>query len=102
MPAAVSSSHRLPPGSRAVVPGGTSGAEPVSIGRSEFFLTMSPTPYELRWRATSAEPFEPMHVYLSRLTHHHEAVGLGNDARAESNGVTGARDQASGRSRQLG
>jgi AraC family transcriptional regulator len=35
------------------------------IGAGDFFLTMSPTPYELRWRATSPEPFEPMHVYLS-------------------------------------
>jgi AraC family transcriptional regulator len=35
------------------------------IGAGDFFLTMSPTPYELRWRATNAEPFVPMHVYLS-------------------------------------
>jgi AraC family transcriptional regulator len=35
------------------------------IAAGDFFLTMSPTPYELRWRATSPEPFEPMHVYLS-------------------------------------
>jgi AraC family transcriptional regulator len=35
------------------------------IRAGDFFLTMSPTPYELRWRATNTEPFEPMHVYLS-------------------------------------
>ncbi|NUP08238.1 MAG: helix-turn-helix domain-containing protein [Polyangiaceae bacterium] len=35
------------------------------IGAGDFFLTMSNTPYELRWRAMSDEPFEPMHVYLS-------------------------------------
>jgi AraC family transcriptional regulator len=35
------------------------------IGAGDFFLTMSATPYELRWRATRPEPFEPMHVYLS-------------------------------------
>jgi AraC family transcriptional regulator len=35
------------------------------IAAGDFFLTMSSTPYELRWRATSPEPFEPMHVYLS-------------------------------------
>jgi AraC family transcriptional regulator len=44
-------------------PGGAWTAHQVAAGN--FFLTMSPTPYELRWRATSPEPFEPMHVYLS-------------------------------------
>ena len=35
------------------------------IAAGDFLLTMSPTPYELRWRATGPEPFELMHVYLS-------------------------------------
>jgi AraC family transcriptional regulator len=43
--------------------GGTWTANQIQAG--DFFLTMSPTPYELRWRATGPEPFEPMHVYLS-------------------------------------
>jgi AraC family transcriptional regulator len=43
--------------------GGAWTANQIEAG--DFFLTMSPTPYELRWRATRPEPFEPMHVYLS-------------------------------------
>ncbi|MDP0490424.1 MAG: helix-turn-helix domain-containing protein [Verrucomicrobiota bacterium JB023] len=35
------------------------------ISAGDFLLTMSPTPYELRWRAVGTEPFEPMHLYLS-------------------------------------
>lgn len=43
--------------------GGAWTANKITAG--DFLLTMSPTPYELRWRATGPEPFEPMHVYLS-------------------------------------
>lgn len=34
----------------------------VSVG--DFFLTNAPAPYELRWRATSVDPFAVMHVYM--------------------------------------
>jgi len=42
--------------------GGTWKANQVAAG--DFFLTTSPTPYELRWKAAGAEPFEVMHLYL--------------------------------------
>jgi AraC family transcriptional regulator len=35
------------------------------ITPGDFLLTMSPTPYELRWRVVGAAPFRPMHVYLT-------------------------------------
>lgn len=35
----------------------------VSVG--DFFLTRSPTPYEMRWRSTGTAPFQVMHLYLS-------------------------------------
>ncbi|WP_429131722.1 helix-turn-helix domain-containing protein [Ensifer sp. 4252] len=38
-------------------------ANTVAVGN--FFLTRSPTPYEMRWRATGPAPFEVMHLYLS-------------------------------------
>ncbi|WP_280171662.1 helix-turn-helix domain-containing protein [Agrobacterium pusense] len=38
-------------------------ANTVTIG--DFFLTRSPTPYEMRWRAIGEAPFQVMHLYLS-------------------------------------
>ncbi len=52
-----------------------------AIGAGSFFLTMSPTPYELRWRATNGEPFEPMHVYLSLPLYERAAKEVWGDAR---------------------
>ncbi|WP_271180520.1 AraC family transcriptional regulator [Ancylobacter defluvii] len=43
--------------------GGTWIASHVSVG--DFFLTRSPTPYELRWQAEAHQPFEVMHLYVS-------------------------------------
>ncbi|GGA92998.1 AraC family transcriptional regulator [Brucella endophytica] len=43
--------------------GGDWTASRVSVG--DFFLTRSPVPYELRWRAEGDEPFKVMHLYLS-------------------------------------
>ena len=34
------------------------------VAAGEFFLTTSPTPYELRWKVTSAENFENLLAYL--------------------------------------
>jgi len=42
--------------------GGKWSATEVKPG--DFFLTTSPTPYEMRWHATSEGPSETMHVYL--------------------------------------
>ncbi|MCF6371206.1 AraC family transcriptional regulator [Rhizobium halophilum] len=38
-------------------------ASTVTVG--DFFLTRSPTPYEMRWRAVGEAPFQVMHLYLS-------------------------------------
>jgi AraC family transcriptional regulator len=43
--------------------GGEWIANRVSVG--DFFLTRSPVPYEMRWRAEGEQPFEVMHLYLS-------------------------------------
>ena len=42
--------------------GGNWKANKVNSG--DFFLTTSPTPYELRWKAAGTKPFEVMHLYL--------------------------------------
>lgn len=34
------------------------------VTSGDFFLTTSPTPYELRWKSKGPQPFEVMHVYL--------------------------------------
>ncbi|WP_222355848.1 AraC family transcriptional regulator [Rhizobium leguminosarum] len=38
-------------------------ANTVTVG--DFFLTRSPTPYEMRWRAVGDAPFQVMHLHLS-------------------------------------
>jgi len=42
--------------------GGSWQAHRVTVG--DFFLTTSPTPYELRWKVAGPQPFEVMHLYL--------------------------------------
>jgi AraC family transcriptional regulator len=39
-----------------------------SVSAGDFFLTTSPTPYELRWQVTSREPFRTCHVYIGLPT----------------------------------
>lgn len=36
-----------------------------TVGADDFFLTRSPTPYQMRWRSTGETPFQVMHLYLS-------------------------------------
>ncbi|QEN85855.1 AraC family transcriptional regulator [Labrys sp. KNU-23] len=43
--------------------GGEWASSRVSVG--DFFLTRSPTPYELRWQADSDQTFQVMHLYVS-------------------------------------
>lgn len=43
--------------------GGEWSASRVSVG--DFFLTRSPTPYEMRWQADGDQPFQVMHLYVS-------------------------------------
>ena len=35
------------------------------VAAGDFFLTTSPTPYELRWQVMGGDPFETCHVYVS-------------------------------------
>lgn len=42
--------------------GGAWTSNEVEVG--DFFLTTSPAPYEMRWKATGPKPFEVMHLYL--------------------------------------
>ena len=35
-----------------------------TVCAGEFFLTTTPTPYELRWQVTDPEPLETLHAYL--------------------------------------
>lgn len=37
-----------------------------AVTADDFFLTMSPIPYEMRWQAESEDGFEVIHVYLSQ------------------------------------
>jgi AraC family transcriptional regulator len=59
--------------------GGDWTASRVEAG--DFFLTRSPAPYEMRWRAESALPFKVMHLYL--------ALALCEQAAREVLGATG-------------
>ena len=72
-------------------PGGTWTGCTVCAG--EFFLTTSPTPYELRWRVTSPENLETLHAYLSlpMLARAHEEV-LGGAEVPRLREIFGARD----------
>jgi AraC family transcriptional regulator len=42
--------------------GGNWEANRITAG--DFFLTTSPTPYELRWKTVTPQPFQVMHLYL--------------------------------------
>lgn len=72
--------------------GGDWQAHDVTAG--DFYLTTSPRPCELRWRATGAEPFQVMHLYLG-LPIVRRAIKdvLGEDAASSGlRDVSGARD----------
>jgi AraC family transcriptional regulator len=76
-------------------PGGEWTASDVSPG--SFYLTQSPTPYEMRWQARPDEPFVVMHLYLG-LSIYQRAVsevwGTQSDAGFHFRDVSGARDDA--------
>lgn len=73
--------------------GGEWTASTVRVG--DFFLTRSPTPYEMRWRAEGEEPFQVMHLYLSvQLFERVAEEILGKSARAmRLRDISGGRDQ---------
>lgn len=66
-----------------------------SMGAGEFFLTTSPTPYELRWRITSPEPLRACHLYLSLPLYakaFHEVTGV-ESAMPNLREISGERDK---------
>jgi len=66
-------------------------ANTVTVG--DFFLTHSPTPYEMRWRAIGDVPFQVMHLYLSVAVIERVAGDvLGSAARFSLRDVSGGRD----------
>lgn len=63
------------------------------VTAGDFFLSHSPDPYELRWRAESAEPFRVMHLYLSvPLIERVAREVTGSDERLALREVAGGRD----------
>ncbi|ASP86750.1 AraC family transcriptional regulator (plasmid) [Sinorhizobium meliloti] len=67
-------------------------ANTVTVG--DFFLTRSPTPYEMRWRATGAAPFQVMHLYLSIPLFERVAKDvLGCDAPPALREISGGKDE---------
>lgn len=63
------------------------------VGAGNFFLTRSPTPYEMRWHAEDDRPFQVMHLYLSvplfeKITR--EMKGLSNPVTLQE--ISGGRD----------
>ncbi|WP_420959968.1 helix-turn-helix domain-containing protein [Brucella sp. IR073] len=70
--------------------GGGWTANRVSVG--DFFLTRSPVPYELRWRAEGDEPFQVMHLYLSVPLFEKVARETAGQANVTLRDVSGERD----------
>jgi len=72
--------------------GGEWSANRVSVG--DFFLTRSPTPYEMRWRAEGEEPFQVMHLYLSVPLFERVSEELfGKASTVTLQDISGGRDQ---------
>lgn len=64
------------------------------VTTGDFFLTSTPTPYELRWTANSAEPFEVMHLYLGLPLLKRAAAELyGKEMHIALRDVSGQRDR---------
>jgi AraC family transcriptional regulator len=72
-------------------PGGAWTESRVTAG--DFFLTRSPTPYEMRWKAEDDQPFRVMQLYLSISLFERVAEGVtGASGRLALADVSGARD----------
>lgn len=72
-------------------PGGAWTENRVTAG--DFFLTRSPTPYEMRWQAEDDQPFKVMQLYLSVSLFERVAEGVtGASGRLALRDVSGARD----------
>ena len=75
--------------------GGEWLANTVQVG--DFFLTQSPTPYEMRWSAEGDEPFQVMHLYLSVPLFERVAAEI----LGKAVGTMRLRDVSGGRDQQL-
>ena len=75
--------------------GGEWMANTVKVG--DFFLTRSPTPYEMRWHAEGDVPFQVMHLYLSVPLFERVA----EEILGKAAGAMRLRDISGGRDRQL-
>lgn len=64
------------------------------VSKGDFFLTTSTMPYEMRWQANGAEPFEVMHIYLgiSLLERAMQEVHGGGAVRLKE--ISGGQDAA--------
>lgn len=72
-------------------PGGYWSASRVEAG--DFFLTHSPSPYEMRWQAESDQPFKVMHLYLTvPLFKRVASVMLGTAKIISLKDISGGRD----------
>ncbi|WP_164855340.1 AraC family transcriptional regulator [Sinorhizobium meliloti] len=72
--------------------GGDWVSNTVSVG--DFFLTRSPTPYEMRWRSSGTAPFQVMHLYLSVPLFERVAKEvLGGDGPPALLDVSGGKDE---------
>ena len=64
------------------------------VTAGDFFLTNTATPYELRWTAAKAAPFEVMHLYLGLPLLNRAATELyGKDFNFTLRDVSGQRDR---------
>lgn len=63
-----------------------------SVRRGDFFLTTSPTPYEMRWQTSGAEPFVVMHVYLGLPLLERAIAETGGSGAIQLREVSGGRD----------
>lgn len=64
------------------------------VTAGDFFLTNTPTPYELRWTAAKSAPFEVMHLYLGLPLLNRAATELyGKDFDIALRDVSGQRDR---------
>jgi len=64
------------------------------VTAGDFFLTNTPTPYELRWTAAETAPFEVMHLYLGLPLLNRAATELhGKDFNIALRDVSGQKDR---------
>ncbi len=64
------------------------------VTAGDFFLTCSPTPYEMRWHSIGSAPFQVMHLYLAiPLFEHVASEVLGRSGAPALRDVSGGKDE---------